>query len=100
MRTTPLPSKEMMDYAEKNWNEKPSINKKQMKVQKKYFLLRVITFPIKLVFDLLWFNLFAIVKTFQWVVYGGDEIIFGKDFNRNQMSDLIDAVENLKQNNQ
>lgn len=69
-----------------------------MKINKKYIILRLITLPLKLIFDLLWFNLFVILKTFQWLIYGSDEIIFGKDFNRNSVSELIKTVEKLQKN--
>ena len=68
------------------------------KVNKKYLLLRILTFPIKLIFSLLWFNLFALLKTYQWVIFGGDEIIFGTDINRDSVGELIKIVSELNDN--
>ena len=66
-----------------------------MKVNKKFLFLRIITFPIKLAFMLFWGILFAVFKSVQWVWFGGDEIILGKDFDRNTIGELIKAVEKL-----
>lgn len=70
-----------------------------MKINKKYFIIRLITSPLKLIFLMLWYNLFSVLKTFQWVICGGDEIIFGKDLDRNTVGELIKEVQNFKDKN-
>lgn len=55
-----------------------------MKLNKKYILLRIITSPIKLIFTLIWM-----------ILYGSDEVYFSENFNRNDMSKLIESVEKL-----
>ncbi|AZA60802.1 hypothetical protein EG340_06995 [Chryseobacterium indoltheticum] len=67
-----------------------------MKINKKYFLIRLITSPLKLIFLLFWYVLFSVLKTFQWVIYGGDEVIFGKDLERNTVGELIKEVQKLR----
>ena len=67
-----------------------------MKINKKYLLLRIIAFPLKLLFTIIWFLLFAIFKSIQWVAYGSDEIVFRKDFNRNSITELIETIEKLQ----
>lgn len=69
-----------------------------MKVNKKFLLLRIIAFPLKLAFMLFWYLTFALFKSLQWVWFGGDEIVLGKDFDRNTIRELIESVEKLTEN--
>jgi len=50
-----------------------------MKLNKKYLVLRIITFPIKLFFQVSWSILIGIFTSFNWLMHGGEEIYYGKD---------------------
>lgn len=65
-----------------------------MKINKRYLLLRMLISPIKLIFTIFWFALFSFLKTYQWVIYGSEEIIFGND--KDSIKDLIKVVNDLK----
>ena len=64
-----------------------------MKIKTKHLLLRVITFPIKLLFTLIWFNLWSIKVSLQWLFFGGEELFYGKD--RATLVDLIQQNEKI-----
>ena len=66
-----------------------------MKLNKKYILLRIITSPIKLIFTLIWMILWSTILVWKWILYGSDEVYFSENFNRNDMSKLIESVEKL-----
>lgn len=65
-----------------------------MKTNKTNLLLRIITFPIKLLFSLLWFNLWAIKVSIQWVKNGGQELIYDNTHGRDLVR-LIDQNEKI-----
>jgi hypothetical protein len=64
-----------------------------MKIQKRYFLLRIITFPIKLAFSLVWFLLFGIKISVQWLLFGSQELYYGKGLDRESLANFIERVE-------
>ena len=66
-----------------------------MKLNKKYILLRIITSPIKLIFTLIWMILWSTILVWKWILYGSDEVYFSENFNRNDVSKLIESVEKL-----
>lgn len=66
-----------------------------MKVQTKNLLLRIVLSPIKLLFHLVWLILSAFMLTLKWVLYGGDELIYGSEFGRGNIHELVEAVEKL-----
>lgn len=65
-----------------------------MKINKKYLLIRIITSPIKLIFLLLWYNLFAVLLLLKWVKNGGQEVFYGTDFG-NSIVELIETNKKL-----
>lgn len=67
-----------------------------MKINKKYIILRIITSPIKLIFTMFWLILWSLILVYHWILYGSDEIFFSENFNRNDVSKLIESVEKLK----
>lgn len=69
-----------------------------MNLQKKNLLLRVLLMPFKLVFHLLWQISIAFILTTKWVLYGGDELVYGSEFSRGNIDELIQAVEKLTEN--
>ena len=66
-----------------------------MKLNKKYILLRIVTSPIKLIFTLIWMILWSLLLVWKWILYGSDEIYFSENFNRNDISKLIESIEKL-----
>lgn len=50
-----------------------------MKIEKRYLGLRICTFWIKLIFSLVWNILFTFVVTYKWILYGSQELLYGKD---------------------
>jgi len=64
-----------------------------MKVNRRYLGLRILTAPLKLVFTLIWFMLYSLIHVYQWVIFGSDEVVFGNDFNRNTIKELIQEIE-------
>lgn len=70
-----------------------------MKIQKTNLILRILLLPIKLIFQLA-FQIFVGIKlSIQWVLFGGDELTYSDQFGRAQISDLIEAVEKLTNEN-
>ncbi len=66
-----------------------------MKVNKKRLGLRIVTFPLKLIFQVAWFLVLAITTSFQWVLYGGQEIYYGKDDYGGSLCKLIESNKEL-----
>ena len=67
---------------------------KKMNINKKYLLIRILTFPIKLAFTLFWNNLIALMLTWQWILHGGQELYYGKD-NDASLVKLIEQNEEI-----
>lgn len=51
----------------------------EMKWNKKYLWIRIVAFPIKLLFSIIWHSLMGIRLSIQWLVCGGQEVYYGKD---------------------
>lgn len=66
-----------------------------MKIQKTNLALRILLLPFKLIFQLAFQIFIGIKLTIQWVLFGGDELIYSDQFGRAQISDLIKSVEKL-----
>ena len=66
-----------------------------MKIQKTNLILRILLLPFKLIFQLAFQIFIGIKLTIQWVLFGGDELIYADQFGRAKISDLIKAVEKL-----
>lgn len=65
-----------------------------MKINKKYLLLRIITFPIKLTFHLLWNIIFSFVITLKWLKNGGSELFYGEN-TKTDLSKILDKLNEL-----
>lgn len=65
----------------KNWN-------------KHYLILRIISLPIKLLFQITWGILLAILQSFHWLKFGSQELLYGKD-NGKFLIRIIDQNEKL-----
>lgn len=71
------------------------------KWNKKNLILRIITFPIKLIFQITWGVLISILYSFQWLKNGGRELVFGDDFDSSlirlikQNQEIINKQEQL-----
>ncbi len=70
-----------------------------MKIQKTNLILRILLLPFKLIFQLAFQIFIGIKLSVQWVLFGGDELIYSDQFGRAQISDLIEAVEKLTDEN-
>lgn len=65
-----------------------------MEINKKYLGLRIITSPLKLIFQILWSILLSFVITFKWIVFGGQELYYGKEGKGNLVK-LIEQNEEI-----
>lgn len=69
-------------------------------INKKYFLLRFISFPIFLIFNILFSVLIGITSAINWLLHGGQMLFYGRD-NGKSLVDLIEQnreiIEHLKQ---
>ena len=65
-----------------------------MKINKKHLLLRIITSPLKLIFTLIWNIMIAFIMTFQWIVFGSQELYYGKD-GKDSLVTLIEQNEKI-----
>lgn len=74
-----------------------------MKIQKTNLALRILLLPFKLIFQLAFQILFGIKLSVQlsvqWVLFGGDELVYASKFSRANIIDLIEAVEKLTDEN-
>lgn len=59
------------------------------KWNKEKLLLRILTFPLKLLFQLLWANLSSILLCFKWLKNGSQELVYGDDHK----SSLVEILE-------
>ena len=66
-----------------------------MKINKKYFLIRLLTFPIKLLFTILWLVFYAFLLSIRWLKYGSQEFYFGKHFGRSELVQIIEQNEKI-----
>lgn len=66
-----------------------------MKLNKKYIIIRLLTFPIKLLFTVLWMLLCAIMLSFRWLFYGSTELYFSKNFNTTELSKIVQQNEDI-----
>lgn len=60
---------------------------------KKKLLLRIITFPIKLSFQIIWGVLSSILLSIKWLKNGSQEVVYGDDFT----SSLVRLIEQNEQ---
>jgi hypothetical protein len=67
---------------------------KEMKINKTHFALRLITFPIKLVFTLLWHLLIGVLYSVKWLKHGGQELYYSNEHGGNLVK-LIESNEKL-----
>ena len=58
----------------------------------KYLPLRIITFPFKLVFQIVWSVLVGLVISFRWLKNGSQEVYYGDDHT----SGLVEILEQNK----
>ena len=65
-----------------------------MKINKKYLALRIITFPIKLIFTIVWFFIMSLIISAKWVIFGSQELYYGKD-GKNSLTNLIEQNEKI-----
>jgi hypothetical protein len=65
------------------------------KLNRRYFLLRLLTFPIKLVFTIFWNSLFALMQSLRWLVCGSTETLFSGPEDRDNITGLIHRAEKL-----
>ena len=49
---------------------------------KKRLILRILTFPLKLAFQILWGVLSSILYSFKWLKNGSQEVVYGDDFEK------------------
>jgi len=66
-----------------------------MKINKNQLGIRIITFPIKLAFMILWMITYAIVISFRWLLFGSQELYFGKGFGTGDLSKIVEQNEEL-----
>lgn len=59
-----------------------------MKVNKQNLILRILTFPVKLIFLLLWHNIVGTVVAIRWIFYGSEEVYFGRN-GRKSISEVL-----------
>jgi len=64
-------------------------------MNRKYFLIRLITLPIKLVFMLLWTFCVVFIAQYKWLKYGGQDFIYFKESTKGSLEDLIKSNEEL-----
>lgn len=64
-----------------------------MKINTRYLGLRILTFPVKLVFTVLWFFLYSLKCSVQWILFGSQELYYGKDKGAN----LVEILEQNKE---
>lgn len=74
------------------------------KWNQKKLLLRIATFPIKLLFQLTWGILSSIILSFKWLKNGSQEIVYGDDFNASivrliEQNEIMIAKMNRKETN-
>ncbi len=50
-----------------------------MSINKKHLALRIIAYPVKLLFNLAWFNFLAVALSFKWIKNGGQELYYGPE---------------------
>lgn len=67
-----------------------------MKWNKKYLLIRILTFPIKLIFSIVWHSLIGLMLSLQWLIHGAQEVYYGKD-NGNSLVKIIEQNEKIIQ---
>lgn len=68
-----------------------------MKINKRLFVLRLITFPIKLTFTVLWSVLIGLKISIQWLINGSQELYFGADHDKSLVA-LIENTETIVEN--
>ena len=66
-----------------------------MKVNKRYLALRIITFPIKLLLNLIWFLALGIFTSIKWVLFGSQELYYGKNEGKDSLVRLIEQNEEI-----
>jgi hypothetical protein len=66
-----------------------------MEINKKFLLIRIITFPFKLLFTLLWMIFFGLLLSFRWLLYGSQEVYFGKHFGNGELIKIINQNEKI-----
>ena len=60
-------------------------------INKKYLLLRIIVFPLKLVFMWAWYLVFGVMISLKWVITGSQEILI----DSGKLSELIEQNEKM-----
>lgn len=64
-------------------------------MNRKYFLIRLITLPLKLSFMLVWINIIALISVWKWLIYGGQDFVYFKEYTKGNLEDLIKSNEEL-----
>ena len=67
-----------------------------MKLQKKYLIARILTFPFKLLFQMVFAVLATIAISCRWVIYGGQEVYYGEE-TKSSIVNLIKSNEEIIQ---
>ena len=68
------------------------------KWNKKNLILRILTFPIKLTFQIIWGVLSSILYSLKWLKNGSQEVVYGDDFSCSivrlidQNQEIIDKI--------
>lgn len=66
-----------------------------MKINKKYLLLRILSYPFRLVFTLFWMILFGFMLSIRWLLYGSQELYFGKNFGGAHLAEIVEQNEKI-----
>lgn len=73
-----------------------------MKWNKKHLWARILTFPFKLIFSIIWHTLIGLKFSVQWLVCGSQEVYYGKDHGKSLIK-IIEQnqkiIERLNENN-
>lgn len=64
-------------------------------MNKRHLLIRIITFPFKLLFSSSWYFCICIVSNIKWLLYGGEEVVFFKNETKGILLDIVEQNEKL-----
>lgn len=64
-------------------------------MNKRFFIIRLLTFPLKFAFMFLWFAILSTFTSFKWLWYGSHEIYDGKNQLIDEVNKLIAVNEKM-----
>lgn len=66
-----------------------------MKINKKFFLIRLLTLPLKLCFGLLFSICAELILMYKWLIYGGEEVIYGRYNQKTSVAKILEQNEKI-----